>query len=193
MVELDNLKMKLSAYEGPMKELESSLDLENKQNRAIELEREMEAPDFWNDAEASSKKTKELKSLKDDIAVLKELKQTYEDIEAFIELGNEEEDQDIANEAIETFETFEKTFDNIRMKTLLSGEHDACNAVVTLHSGAGGTEACDWTAMLYRMYKRWAESRGFTVEELDFLEGDEAGIKSVTFQVDGENAYGYLK
>ena len=195
MIELDNLKQQLSGYEQPLKELRASLDIENKKNRIIELEREMEAPDFWNDAAASSAKTKELKSLKDDLAVMDSLMQQYEDIEAYIELGNETPDGDpeILEEALETYATFEKTYDNIRLKTLLSGEFDADGAIVTLHSGAGGTEACDWVSMLYRMYTRWAADHGFAVEELDLVEGDEAGIQSVTFQVDGENAYGYLK
>ncbi len=193
MIELDDLKIKLGAYDAPLKELQKALDLENKKNRITELEREMEMPDFWNDSESSTKKTKELKSLKDDTAVYQELTTLYEDIEAYIEMGNEEEDAEIAAEALESFERFEKSYNGIRMKTLLSGEHDSCSAVVTLHSGAGGTEACDWTSMLYRMYNRWADSHGFSVEELDFLEGDEAGIKSVTFQITGENAYGFLK
>ena len=153
----------------------------------------MEAPDFWNDAEGSAKKTRELKSLKDDVAVFAGLEQQYEDIEAYIELGNEENDPEILAEAKEAFAEFEKTFEAIRMKTLLSGEYDGNGAILTLHSGAGGTEACDWVSMLYRMYTRWAEAHAFTVEVLDYLEGEEAGIKSVTIQINGENAYGYLK
>ena len=195
MIELDNLKQSLGGYEQPLKELRASLDIENKKNRIVELEREMEAPDFWNDANVSSQKTKELKSLKDDIEVMGNLMQQYEDIEAYIELGNETPDGDpeILAEALETYAAFEKTYDTIRLKTLLSGEFDADSAIVTLHSGAGGTEACDWVSMLYRMYTRWAADHGFGLEELDLVEGDEAGIQSVTFQVDGENAYGYLK
>ncbi|MBQ1902487.1 MAG: peptide chain release factor 2 [Lachnospiraceae bacterium] len=193
MVELDELKIKLGNYEGPLKELQTALDMENKKNRVQELERMMEAPDFWDNAEDSTKKTIELKSLKDDLAVYAELEQMAEDIEAYIELGNEENDEEIAKEALESFDIFEHTYEKIRMKTLLSEAHDKESAIITLHSGAGGTEACDWTAMLYRMYTRWAANHDFTVEELDFQEGDEAGIKSVTFQINGENAYGYLK
>ncbi|MBO6214916.1 MAG: peptide chain release factor 2 [Lachnospiraceae bacterium] len=195
MIELDNLKQSLGGYEQPLKELRASLDIENKKNRITELEREMEAPDFWSDANVSSQKTKELKSLKDDIEVMGNLMQQYEDIEAYIELGNETPDGDpeILAEALETYAAFEKTYDTIRLKTLLSGEFDGDSAIVTLHSGAGGTEACDWVSMLYRMYTRWAADHGFGLEELDLVEGDEAGIQSVTFQVDGENAYGYLK
>lgn len=193
MVELDELKIKLGNYEQPLKELQTALDLENKRNRIQELERMMEAPDFWDDAQGSTKKTIELKSLKDDVAVYAQLEQQVEDMEAYIELGNEENDPDLAEEALTAFAEFEQTYEQIRMKTLLSEAHDKESAIVTLHSGAGGTEACDWTSMLYRMYGKWAANHGFTIEELDFQEGDEAGIKSVTFQINGENAYGYMK
>ena len=108
-------------------------------------------------------------------------------------MGYEENDEELAQEAREEFDSFVQTLDNIKIRTLLSGEYDKCNAILKLNAGAGGTESCDWAQMLYRMYTRWAERKGFTVEELDFLEGEEAGIKSVTFQVNGENAYGYLK
>ena len=193
MLELDNLKQQLSSYDGTLKELKSSLDMDNKANRIQELEREMEGPDFWNDAEKSTAKTKELKSLKDDLLTFSKLEELYGDIEAYIELGNEEEDPDIVEEAKSAFEEFTTELETIRMKTLLSGEYDSESAIVTLHSGAGGTEACDWVSMLYRMYTRWAERHGFGIDVLDFLDGDEAGIKSVTFQINGENAYGLLK
>lgn len=193
MIELDQLKQQLASYDSVLKELKSSLDMDNKANRIQELEREMEAPDFWNDANESTAKTKELKSLKDDLLTFSKLEELYGDIEAYIELGNEEEDPDIVEEAKATFEEFTGELETIRMKTLLSGEYDSESAIVTLHSGAGGTEACDWVSMLYRMYTRWAERHGFTMDVLDFLDGDEAGIKSVTFQVNGENAYGLLK
>ncbi|MCR5547030.1 MAG: peptide chain release factor 2, partial [Lachnospiraceae bacterium] len=193
MIELDQLKQQLSSYEEPLKEIKASLDLDNKRNRIQELEREMEAPDFWNDPEASTKKSKELKSMKDDLSIYDSLEELFGDIEAYIELGNEEEDPEIVEEAKSAFEEFLTSLEQIRMKTLLSGEYDSESAIVTLHSGAGGTEACDWVSMLYRMYTRWAERHGFSLEVLDYLDGDEAGIKAVTFQVNGENAYGLLK
>ena len=193
MIELDNLKTELLSYEKPLAELSASLDLDAKAHRIEELEREMEAPDFWNDAAVSTAKTRELKSLKDDVATVGSLKQQYEDIEAYIEMGNEENDPDIAEEAKSEFSDFVEKYEAIRMKTLLSGEYDSESAIVTLHSGAGGTEACDWVSMLYRMYTRWAERHGFGLEVLDYLDGDEAGIKSVTFEVRGENAFGFLK
>jgi peptide chain release factor 2 len=153
----------------------------------------MEAPDFWLDAAVSTTKMKELKSMKDDVSVMDKIEELYQEVEDYIELGNEEEDQEIVDTVAVLIEEFEDSLDKLRMKTLLSGEYDGDSAIVTLHSGAGGVEACDWVQMLYRMYSRWAADEGFEVEELDYLEGDEAGIKSVTFQVNGENAYGFLK
>lgn len=153
----------------------------------------MEAPDFWTDAAVSTAKMKELKSMKDDVSVIDKLEGLYKEIEDYIELGNEEEDQEIVDTVALLIEEFENDLETLRMKTLLSGEYDGDSAIVTLHSGAGGVEACDWAAMLYRMYSRWASDTGFTLEELDYQEGDEAGIQSVTFEVIGENAYGYLK
>ena len=153
----------------------------------------MEAPDFWADASTSTMKMKELKSMKDDVAVIDKIEDLYKEIEDYIELGNEEEDQEIVDTVALLIEEFEESLEKLRMKTLLSGEYDGDNAIVTLHSGAGGVEACDWVQMLYRMYSRWASDEGFEIEELDYLEGDEAGIKSVTFQINGENAYGFFK
>ena len=153
----------------------------------------MEAPDFWNDPERSQQMMKELKSKKDDVQIYEQLKNQMEDIETMIEMGYEENDASLIPEIQELLDDFAETFENIRMKTLLSGEYDKDNAIVTLHAGAGGTESCDWAGMLYRMYSRWANAKGFDLEVLDYLDGEEAGIKSVTFQVNGENAYGYLK
>lgn len=153
----------------------------------------MEAPDFWDNVEISQAKMKELKSLKDDVETLAKLQQQFDDIETLIEMANEENDASLIPEVESELDGFEDTFESIRMKTLLSGEYDRDNAIVSLHAGAGGTESCDWAAMLYRMYTRFAGDKGFSVEVLDSLDGEEAGIKSITFQVNGENAYGYLK
>ncbi len=153
----------------------------------------MEAPDYWNDAEAAQESMRTLKSLKDDKAAYEQLVSGYEDMQTLIEMGYEENDPELLPEIQETFDEFVQTFDNIRVKTLLSGEYDRNNAILKLNAGAGGTESCDWAGMLYRMYTRWAERKGYDVEVLDYLDGEEAGIKSVTFQVNGENAYGYLK
>lgn len=153
----------------------------------------MEEPDFWDVPERSQQHMKTLSDLKEDVATYKKLQDQYEEIELMIEMGYEENDPDIVPEIEEMLQNFQDTFDAIRIKTLLSGEYDTYDAIVTLHAGAGGTESCDWASMLYRMYTRWADKKGFSIEVLDYLDGDEAGIKSVTFQVNGTNAYGYLK
>lgn len=153
----------------------------------------MEEPDFWNDAQASQEAMKELKALKDAVDGYKRLESQFEDIEVLIEMGYEENDEAIATEVQEELDKFIEEFEELRIGTLLSGEYDKDNAILTLHAGAGGTEACDWVSMLYRMYTRWAEKKGFTLEVLDYLDGDEAGIKSVTVQINGINAFGYLK
>ena len=153
----------------------------------------MEAPDFWDDPQESQKKMKELKSLKDDVQTYEELKTKYEDIETLVLMGDEENDLSLIPEVEDAIKDYEERFEKIRIKTLLFGEYDKDNAIVSLNAGAGGTESCDWNSMLYRMYTRWASDMGYELEVLDYHEGDEAGIKSVTFQVNGENAYGYLK
>ncbi len=193
VVELDQFKSVLATYTEPLAEVKDSLDLANKEQRVEELEREMEAPDFWDNAEVSQKKMKELKGLKDDMETYQNLVTQMEDMETMIEMGYEENDPELIPEIQEMLDQFQTDFDNIRVKTLLSGEYDSENAIVKLNAGAGGTEACDWCGMLYRMYSRWADRKGFSMEVLDYLDGDEAGVKSVTFQVNGENAYGYLK
>ena len=136
---------------------------------------------------------KELKNLKDTVGECDKLSTQYDDILTLIDMGYEENDPALIPEIQEMLDEFQKDFDNIRIKTLLSGEYDSENAIIKLNAGAGGTEACDWCGMLYRMYSRWADKKGFTLEVLDYLDGDEAGIKSVAFQVNGTNAYGYLK
>ena len=153
----------------------------------------MEEPGFWDDPEQSQEMMKKLKSMKDDIAIYHTLQEQYEEIETLIEMAEEENDASLIEEIQTTLDEFIASFDNIRIKTLLSGEYDNANAIVSLHAGAGGTESCDWAGMLYRMYTRWADKKGYEVEVIDYLDGDEAGIKSVTFEVRGENAYGYLK
>ena len=158
-----------------------------------ELEKKIEEPGFWDNADISQQIMKELKGLKDSLERAHGLTTSFEDIGLLIEMVYEEEDASLIPEIEEELQTFEEVFEELRIQTLLSGEYDKDNAIVTLHAGAGGTESCDWASMLYRMYTRWAEQKGFSVEVLDFLDGDVAGIKAVTFQVNGENAYGYLK
>ncbi len=153
----------------------------------------MQAPDFWNDPEKSNQKMRESKGLKDIVDTMNALSGQYDDILMLIEMGYEDNDPAVIPDIEEELKEFKETFENIRISTLLSGEYDRNNAILKLNAGAGGTESCDWCSMLYRMYTRWAERKGYALEVLDYLDGDEAGIKSVTFQINGENAYGYLK
>ena len=154
---------------------------------------EMEAPGFWDDPDRSNKQMKVLKNLKDTVGIYRKLETQYEDILTLIEMGYEENDEELVDEIRSELDEFISELEELRIGTLLSGEYDKNNAILKLNAGAGGTESCDWCGMLYRMYTRWAERKGFEVEVLDYLDGDEAGIKSVTFQVNGVNAYGYLK
>ena len=161
--------------------------------RIEELEMEMQAPGFWDDPDKSNQKMREVKNLKDVVETMDNLQSQYEDILTLIDMGYEDNDPSIIPDIEEELNAFKTTFEEIRIRTLLSGEYDKNNAILKLNAGAGGTESCDWCSMLYRMYTRWAERKGFAIEVIDYLDGDEAGIKSVTFQINGENAYGYLK
>lgn len=153
----------------------------------------MEDQNFWGDPDKAQVKLKELKGLKASMESYETLVKQKEDAETFIEMAEEENDESLIPEIGQLVDDFEKLFDKMKISTLLSGEYDKNNAILTLHAGAGGTESCDWASMLLRMYTRWSESKGFSVETLDFLDGDEAGVKSVTIQINGENAFGYLK
>lgn len=153
----------------------------------------MEEPGFWSDAENATRLVREAKNLKDTVLLYRDLERGYEDIQVMIEMGYEENDESLIPEIQEMIDAFGAALEKLRMSTLLSGQYDHSNAILRLNAGAGGTESCDWCSMLYRMYCRWADSKGFKTEVLDYLDGDEAGIKSVTIQINGENAYGYLK
>lgn len=153
----------------------------------------MQEPGFWDDVEKSQEIMKTVKALKDTVDTFEALKMEFEDIETMIQMAEEENEPELITEIEEMLRHFVDSFEQLRIRTLLSGEFDRENAVLTLHAGTGGTEACDWVSMLYRMYTRWADKKGFQVEVLDYLDGEEAGIKSVTIQVNGENAFGYLK
>ena len=193
MIELDQLKYSLNSYREPLEKLSGSLGLEEKKERIEQLEVDMEAPGFWEDLEESQKVVREVKGLKDQVEGYEGLKGQFEDIETLIEMASEEEDEELAAETQEAFAEFETAYENLRISTLLSGEYDKNNAILSLHAGAGGTESCDWAGMLYRMYTRWAGKKGFETKVIDYLDGDEAGIKSVTVEIKGENAYGYLR
>ncbi len=153
----------------------------------------MEEPGFWDNAERSAKLVQEAKNLKDTVDLFRGLETQFEDIQVMIEMGYEENDASLIPEIEEMLKEFETSLEKLRLETLLSGEYDKYNAILRLNAGAGGTESCDWCSMLYRMYCRWADKMGYKTEVLDYLDGDEAGIKSVTIQINGENVFGYLK
>ena len=167
--------------------------MDSKEKKIIELDRAMEEPTFWDDPKESTKIVREAKQLKDTVEKYNKLKSEYEDIGVLIEMGYEENDESLIPEIEGMLEAFTKEIDELKIATLLTGEYDSSNAIMKLNAGAGGTESCDWCSMLYRMYTRWAAGEGYSVEVLDMLEGDEAGIKSVTLQINGLNAYGYLR
>jgi peptide chain release factor 2 len=168
-------------------------DLAGKSLRVREIEQTMEEPGFWDNTDKAQGLMKELKNLKDTIEEYQHLKGRYEDVQTLIQMGYEENDESLLPEIEEALTLFVKDLEDLKLNTLLSGEYDKYNAIITLHAGAGGTESCDWASMLCRMYQRWADKKGFTSEMIDFLDGEEAGLKSVTLQISGDNAYGYLK
>lgn len=168
-------------------------DLAIKSERVEELERTMEEPGFWDNADKAQGYMKELKNLKDVIKEYGHLKEKFEDVQTLIQMGYEENDETLLLEIGETLNSFIEELEELKLRTLLSDEYDKCNAILTLHAGAGGTESCDWANMLARMYQRWADKKGFTTDMIDFLEGEETGYKSVTLQINGINAYGHLK
>jgi peptide chain release factor 2 len=168
-------------------------DLTGLREEKEKLEAQMGEDGFWNDVETANKVNQRMKMVMDKLTKYEKLKRAGEDVETLIELADEAEDVSMVNEIVEEYRAFSKKVDELRLQTLLKGEYDDKNAVLSLHAGAGGTEAQDWVSILYRMYTRYCENKGYSVKVLDLLDGDEAGIKSVTFEVDGENAYGYLK
>ena len=157
------------------------------------MQRKIEEPGFWDKPEESTHTMKHLKALQDSVKQIEELYTNYEDMGILIEMSEEDSDEETIKGIEEELDRFSEEFEELRIQTLLTGEYDSSSAIVTIHAGAGGTESCDWAGMLYRMYTRWAEKKGFSLEILDYLDGDIAGIKGVTFEVAGENAYGYLR
>jgi len=168
-------------------------DLANKGRRVSEIERIMEEPGFWDDNDKAQGFMKELKNLKDSVEDFEQLKRKYEDVQTLIIMGYEENDETLIPEIKQALNIFIEELEELKLDTLLSEEYDKYNAIITLHAGAGGTESCDWANMLFRMYQKWADKKGFTTEILDFLDGEEAGLKSVTLQINGFNAFGHLK
>ena len=168
-------------------------DVENKEKELKELESKTTENDFWNDTDNSSKVLKQINSLKSKVEGFKKLNNELNNLLEMSDLLQVEEDEELAKDLLKSTDTLEKNIEKLEITTLLSGKYDNNNAILTIHPGAGGTEAQDWAEMLYRMYTRWANANGYEVKELDYLEGDEAGLKSVTFSVNGDYAYGYLK
>lgn len=193
MVEYDQLKFKLESLEKPLERIKESLDLDSKTKRIEELEADMESPGFWDNPEKSNMAMKELKTLKSSFERYDELQRKLEDTKTLIEMAEEEDDASLVDEVTDEVNSLSDKMDELRVETLLSGEYDNCNAILTLHAGAGGTESCDWCQMLFRMYTRWAERHDCSYEVIDYLDGDEAGIKSVTIEIKGDNVYGHLK
>lgn len=178
---------------GDLEDLGSALKIDKLRDEAEELEQKTLVPNFWDDTENSGKILRELKRIKSTLEEYAGLRRALEDALTLADMGIEENDESVTDEVIAEVEKIRAGEERMRLETLLSGEYDACNAIVSLHPGAGGTEAQDWASMLYRMYTRWAEKHGFSVKLLDWLDGDEAGLKSATMLVEGTNAYGYLK
>lgn len=176
-----------------LSDLSESLDLEGRKKRIAEIDEIISSPDFWNDPEAGQVIMQEKKRLESKVVYHAALAEKLDDLDVMFELAKEENDPDMEQDIIDTLAEINKELDAFELETIMNGEYDNNNAILSIHPGAGGTESQDWTEMLYRMYVRWAERRGFKVQVLDYLDGDEAGIKSVTMLISGENAYGYLK
>ncbi len=193
MLQYDELKIEFENLEPQLKELASALDLERLKGEIARLEEESAKPDFWNDQENSQKVSRKIGDYKNTVSSYEKLKESYDDVVTMIELAQEEDDESMLPEIEELAQKFRTDLEAQKLATLLSGEYDSKNAILTFHAGAGGTEAQDWVEMLYRMYNRWAERHGMKVTVLDYLDGEEAGIKSASILVEGYNAYGYLK
>ena len=193
MVLLDELRVTMSDYRKDLKELYEVLGIEKAQARYDELQKQVADPDFYSDLENSQKVLQEVKSLENRINKYKKMEETLDDILTLIELTMEEGEEESNAELNEEADSFVKELESLKLASLLTGEYDSSNAILTFHAGAGGTEAQDWAEMLYRMYNRWAERHNFKAELLDYLDGDEAGLKSASIMISGDNAYGFLK
>ncbi len=193
LIEYDAYKQKLRELRPELDKLSAALDIESARQEAARLEDETAQDGFWNDLQRSQKVQQRLKQLQNKVTKHEKLLTAWEDLTALCEMGQEAEDEEILEELKEECALLESQVEETRMTTLLSGEYDGSNAILQFHAGAGGTEAQDWAQMLYRMYTRWVERKGFTYKILDYEDGDEAGIKSAAISIEGENAYGLLK
>ena len=193
MLQFEELRLALTEYEEKLKQLGEALGIEKMNAEASDLEKQTESDGFWNDVENSQKVQQRITQLRNKIKSYENLSAEYDDSLVLIELADEAEDLDMLDECKAAVDGFVKKLEDMTLSTLLSGEYDNSPAILTFHAGAGGTEAQDWNQMLVRMYQHWAEKRGFSVSMIDFLDGDEAGLKSAVLRIEGENAYGYLK
>ena len=193
MLQFDELRLELEGLRPEIDDLAEALGLERMRNEIAELDTKASMPGFWDDTQNSQKILQRSSSLKDKIAAYEKLTAAYDDTMALIELGNEEGDESLLPEAKDELKKIRESLETQRLSTLLNGEYDNKNAILTFHAGAGGTEAQDWAEMLYRMYCRWGERHNFKVSTLDYLDGEEAGLKSASILIEGENAYGFLK
>lgn len=193
MVFLENLRSQLDSYIPKIKELYEVFDIENSKERILELQEKAAEPGFWDDLATSQKVLQETRTLEGNIEKYNKLKTSSEDIEVMLEMADEEQDEAMIEEIEAELNKLGEAIDELTLASLLTGEYDKCNAIINFHAGAGGTEAQDWSEMLFRMYNRWGENHGFKVKTLDYLEGNDAGMKSASIIVEGENAYGYLK
>ncbi|NLT14773.1 MAG: peptide chain release factor 2 [Clostridiales bacterium] len=193
MIEFDDYKVKILALKPTLQSLGKALKLEDAEAEVDKLEKESAQDGFWNDLDNSQKVLQRIKQLKNKLSGYRKLASRWDDLMTLCQMAIEENDESLLPELEEEFAAFENDLETARLSTLLSGEYDGCNAILSFHAGAGGTEAQDWAEMLYRMYTRWAERHGMKYKILDYLDGEEAGIKSASIEIDGENAYGYLK
>ena len=193
MLEFEEYKVKLNNAKPGLEDLRGALKLESAQKEIEELEAASEREGFWNDVERSQKVQKRLKTLKNKVENFQKLCAAWDDMYTICEMAIEENDNSMLEELESEYKQFSERVEETRLGTLLTGEYDANNAILTFHAGAGGTEAQDWASMLYRMYNMWADRHGYKVRVMDYLDGDEAGIKSATIMIEGENAYGFLK
>ena len=193
MIEMEVFKQDLTAVRNMIAEAGESLHVDHLREQLVEYQEDMGSIGFWDDTERATRISAKANSTENRIKHYESLINRADEIEIMMELAEEEDDESMAEDIKKEFASLKEDLESLRLQTLLTGEYDDCNCILTLHAGAGGTEAQDWTQMLYRMYTRYCEKMGFTVKVLDYLDGDEAGVKSVTFEVSGDHAYGYLR
>lgn len=193
MLQFEEQKLRLSAAKDELDDLGEALGISAAKKKIAELEAQSAADGFWDDLENSQKVLKETSKLKNKVSAYEGLCGDFDDTLTLIEMADEEGDESLIPEVTESVDRVLKTIEDMRMSTLLSGEYDGKNAILTFHAGAGGTEAQDWAEMLFRMYNHWADAHGFKAKTIDYLDGEEAGLKSAVLLIEGENAYGYMK